>query len=98
MERYNLFRPLTILPRRDKERNWIQKNPILRPREICVVYNNKKTKYKLGDGKTDYIHLPFASIEKILEEGVMYSPNRLVRVKGFIKDYKYKKENEIYNV
>ena len=98
MERYNLFCPLTILPRRDIERNWIQKNPILRQKEICVVYNNKTTKYKLGDGKTDYIHLPFASIEKVLEEGVMYSPNHLIRVKGFTKDYECKKEEEAHNV
>ena len=98
IEGYNLFRPLTILPRRDKEQNWIRENPILRQKEICVVYSDEGTKYKLGDGKTDYIHLPFTSIEIALEQGVMYTPNRLVRVKGFTKDYECKKEGENYNV
>lgn len=98
IEGYNLFRSLTILPRRDKEQNWIRKNPTLRQKEICVVYTDEGTKYKLGDGKTNYIHLPFVSIETVLEQGVMYAPNYLVRVKGFTKDYECKKEEETYNV
>lgn len=32
------------------------------------------TKYKLGDGKTDYLHLPYVSLSKALENGYIYTP------------------------
>lgn len=31
---------LTILPRRDRKKEWITKNPILRENEIAVVYGH----------------------------------------------------------
>lgn len=81
-----MLRPITILPRRDQEQTWIRENPVLKWLEICVVYTEQGTKYKLGNGQTDYIHLPFVSLYAAIERGVMYVGDRVYRVKGFVDD------------
>ena len=75
------------MPRRDTEEKWEENNPIPKEREICVVYTQWcGTRYKLGDGKTPYLYLPFTTLENILENGIMYTSSTNVILKGFIKE------------
>lgn len=80
------MKSLIIMPRRDTEEKWEEDNPILKEREICIVYTQwRGIEYKLGDGKTHYSHLPFTTLENILENGVMYTNSTNIVFKGFIK-------------
>lgn len=87
------LRPLTILPRRDTEEEWEKKNPVLKQVEICVVYTKKGAKYKLGNGESTYKELPFTTLEDVIENGVMYSSNRMARIRGFTKEWHKSNEN-----
>lgn len=83
------MKPITIKPRSDTEENWIKNNPILEQNEICIVYTKSYgAAYKIGNGCSHYNHLPFVSLERVLEEGLMYvsNSNMIVRFKGFIKE------------
>ena len=81
------MKSLTIIPRCDTEEKWEEINPIPKEREICIVYTQWcGTKYKLGDGKTHYSHLPFTTLENVLENGIMYASPTNVVFKGFIKE------------
>lgn len=61
--------------------------------EIAVIYGYFLTKYKLGDGETDYLHLPYVSLSNALENGYIYVTendeikNR-VAFRGFTKNDK----------
>lgn len=82
-----MLRPLTILPRRDREEVWNRNNPVLKPYEIAVVYTSSGTKYKIGDGILDYKRLRFTTLEDVIENGVMYTPSRAIRVRGFASEW-----------
>ena len=81
-------RPLTILPKRDTEEEWERKNPVLKQIEICVVYTKEGATYKLGNGVSSYKDLPFTTLEDVIENGIMYTESRLIRVRGFTKEWK----------
>lgn len=68
---------LTILPRRDLEENWLTENPVLRDKEFIVSIDKGIIRYKLGDGKSAYIDLPFMDLFDALMSGSIYArPNQ----------------------
>jgi hypothetical protein len=64
---------LTILPRRDLEENWLTENPVLRDKEFIVSVDKDTIRYKLGDGKSNYIDLPFMDLFDALTQGSIYA-------------------------
>lgn len=87
---------LTIMPRRDTNENWIRIDPIPKDKEICVVYptsSSYSTLYKIGNGCSRYSYLPFVSLEKALEEGLIYADDKVIKLKGFVNQVEEKEES-----
>lgn len=76
----------TLLPRRDFEEEWERINPVLKDKEICVIYSSwtKSITYKLGDGKTPYLKLEYATLEEVLKSGVLYTDTASFKIRGLI--------------
>ena len=56
---------MKVLPKRDTEENAIKYNTILRDHELLVVDTKDGIKYKLGNGMTKFIDLPYIQLSEI---------------------------------
>lgn len=76
-----------IKPHGDSLDNWKNENPILRKNEITVAYSEHTEApfYKLGDGIHHYQDLPYVTIDRALEYGIIYTYGVQVKMEGFIK-------------
>ena len=77
---------ITVVPRRDTNKNWCKQNPVLDDKEFVIVHIGKYLRlYKLGDGVRTYKKLPFRSWKYCLENGYFYGtvkhiPNKIVQL------------------
>ena len=64
---------IKIMFRRDHDYEWERNNPVLRDRELVVVYTALGTKYKQGDGKKSFIDLQYVSNINSLKPVMIYT-------------------------
>ena len=72
----------TFQLRRGKAASWVKNNPILAAGEPGFVSNENR--FKVGDGVTDWIHLPY--MEYSQETAELLEGGRLKQLKGERKD------------
>ena len=65
---------LTIVFRNDTEERWVKNNPRLGEGEIVASLDGDTTRFKLGDGVSNYVDLPYTDLYTALKDGCMYRP------------------------
>ena len=65
---------MLIKIRRDVEEEWEKYNPTLRDKELIGVYlrNSSEISWKIGDGVTSYLDLPFIENIFLIKEFKVY--------------------------